>query len=188
MSYRPRIGGRLRKRTSGVDRSQAGCCWWGLEPVKEIGQTCGLNVIMRRIATSHRSVVTAAKLVYSTWKITRPGERNGKAIYRNRLAPQLLHVLHPFGKRADVFEGVEAGGSCEVREEAASQRRSSGGDHGQHALVPRRSGEACGARSGGEHESVQGDSPIGEENGSERRADVGNVFIEEYVAGGAHER
>ena len=67
MSLAPN-GGRLREETSGVDRSQAGCVCWGLDPVKEIGQTCGLNVIMRRLATSNRSVVTAAKLVYSAWK------------------------------------------------------------------------------------------------------------------------
>ncbi len=48
MSYHPTIGGRLRKETSGVDRSQAELCCWGLDPVKEIGQTCGLNVILRR--------------------------------------------------------------------------------------------------------------------------------------------
>jgi hypothetical protein len=48
MSYRPAIGGKLRKETSGVDRSQAGCCLWGIDPEKEIGQTCGLNVIVRR--------------------------------------------------------------------------------------------------------------------------------------------
>ena len=51
MSYRPTIGGKLREETSGVDRSQAGCYWWGLDPEKEIGQTCGSNVIMRRLAT-----------------------------------------------------------------------------------------------------------------------------------------
>jgi len=40
MSYR--LGrGRLRKRASGVDRSQAVSVWWGIDPVKEIGQTCG---------------------------------------------------------------------------------------------------------------------------------------------------
>jgi hypothetical protein len=39
MSYRPKIGGRLRKGTSGVDRSQAASVCWGLDPVKEIGQT-----------------------------------------------------------------------------------------------------------------------------------------------------
>ena len=82
MSY-PRIGGKLRGGTSGVDRSQAGSVCWGFDPVKEISQTCGLNVILRRIATSNRSMVTAAKLVYSTWKFNRPGERDGKAIYRN---------------------------------------------------------------------------------------------------------
>jgi len=48
MSYRPTIGGRLRKVASGVDRSQAVSASWGIDPVKEIGQTCGLNVIMRR--------------------------------------------------------------------------------------------------------------------------------------------
>ena len=80
MSHDPTVGGKLREATSGVDRSQAVSSWWGLDPVKEIGQTCGLNVIMRRRATSHRSVVTAAKLVYSTWKITKPGESNGKAL------------------------------------------------------------------------------------------------------------
>lgn len=90
MSYRPTIGGRLRKGTSGVDRSQAGLFCWGIDPVKEISQTCGLNVIMRRKATSNRSVVTAAKLVYSTWKINPPGERDmekrfiGIDLHRNR--------------------------------------------------------------------------------------------------------
>ena len=34
MSYRPTIGGKLRKRTSGVDRSQAGSCCWGVRPRK----------------------------------------------------------------------------------------------------------------------------------------------------------
>ena len=48
MSYRPTIGGRLRREASGVDRSQAGYECWGTDPVKEIGQTCGLNVIVRR--------------------------------------------------------------------------------------------------------------------------------------------
>jgi hypothetical protein len=61
MSYLPTIGGRLRERASGVDRSQAVLACWGIDPVKEIGQTCGLDVILRRPATSHRSVVTAAK-------------------------------------------------------------------------------------------------------------------------------
>ena len=48
MSHDPKIGGKLREGTSGVDRSQAVSAKWGNDPVKEIGQTCGLNVILRR--------------------------------------------------------------------------------------------------------------------------------------------
>src|SRR6266705_1931225 len=187
MSYRPTIGGKLWEEASGVDRSQAGCCLWGYDPVKEIGQTCGSNVSVRREATSNRSMVTAAKLVYSTWKFKPPGERDGKALYRNRFAPQPLHVLHPFGERADVCDRVGARGSGEVREEAAAQRRSGSRDHGQHAIVSRCDRRTCGARGGGEHESVPSDPPIGEEDRPQRRADAGVVFIQEHVAGGAHE-
>src|SRR5258708_7214704 len=187
MSYRPTIGGRLRKETSGVDRSQAGCCWWGSDPVKEIGQTCGSNVIVRRMATSNRSMVTAAKLVYSTWKFTQPGEKNGKAIYRNRLAPQPVHVLHSVRERADVFDGVGVGRAGEVRQEATANRRGGGGNHGQYPIIFRCSGGACGARGGGEHESISCDSPIGKEDGSQRCAHAGVVLIEEHVAGGAYE-
>ncbi len=61
MSQDPKIGGKLREETSGADRSQAGWVSWGMDPVKEISQTCGLNVILRREATSNRSMVTAAK-------------------------------------------------------------------------------------------------------------------------------
>src|SRR3954464_3796446 len=110
MSY-PTIGGRLREEASGAGRSQAGFKSWGADPVKEIGQTCGLNVIVRRLATSDRSMVTAAKLVCSAWKIQQPGERDGKAIYRNRSAPQPVHLLHSAGKRTDVCDRVGAGGS-----------------------------------------------------------------------------
>src|SRR5436305_4816935 len=144
MSYRPTIGGRLRKEASGVDRSQAGLFRWGRDPVKEISQTCGLDVIMRRGATSDRSVVTAAKLVYSTWKFRQPGERNGKTIYRDRLASQPVHLLHAVGKRADVCDRVGAGGSVAVREEAAGDGRGGGGDHVQHTVVSRRGGAAGG--------------------------------------------
>src|SRR6266704_1157601 len=188
MSYRPTIGGKLREETSGVDRSQAGSCGWGVDPVKEISQTCGLNVIMRRIATSNRSVVTAAKLVYSTWKITPPGERNGKAIYRNRPAPQPVHVLHSIGKRTDLLERMGAGGSGTVCEEAATFRRSGRGDYLQHAPVSRRGGAACGARGSGRHQSVSGHQSIGEEDRSERRAAAVAVSVEGTAAGGAHER
>src|SRR5258705_526550 len=184
MSYRPTIGGKLRKRTSGVDRSQAASCCWGLDPVKEIGQTCGLNVIMRRPATSNRSVVTAAKLVYSTWKINQPGERNGKAIYRNRLASQPVHLLHSIGKRAHLLERVGLGGSGAVCEEAASLGRSGGGDHIQHEIVSRRSGAAGGTRGGGRHQSVSGHQSVGEEDGSQRRAAAVAVSVEGTAAGG----
>jgi hypothetical protein len=48
MSHALTVGGKLREATSGVDRSQAGSACWGIDPVKEIGQTCGLDVIVRR--------------------------------------------------------------------------------------------------------------------------------------------
>src|SRR5437867_590705 len=97
---------------------------------------------MRRTATSHRSVVTAAKLVYSTWKFTQPGERNGKAIYRNRSAPQPIHLLHSIGERENVLERMGAGGSAAVCEEAAADRRGGCRNHRQHAAVLRRGGAA----------------------------------------------
>src|SRR5580704_3914298 len=173
MSHGPVIGGKLREETSGADRSQAGYLCWGSDPVKEISQTCGLNVIVRRMATSDRRMVTAAKLVCSTWKIKQPGDRNGKAIHRNRFAPQPVHLLHSAGERTNVCDGMGAGGSGEVGEEAAARRRSSGGDYRQYQIVFRCSGGACGARGGGQHESVSGDPAIGEENGSPRCADAG---------------
>src|SRR5271170_6789943 len=154
MSYHPTIGGKLREETSGADRSQAGYICWGSDPVKEISQTCGLDVIVRRLATSDRSMVTAVKLVCSTWEIKQPGESNGKAIYRNRSAPQPVHVLHSAGERTNVCDRVGTGGSGQVREEAAAGRRSGGGNHGQHQTVSRGGGRTCSARSGGEHESV----------------------------------
>src|ERR1700693_4505209 len=119
MSQDPKIGGRLRKGTSGAGRAQAVFECWGLDPAKEIGQTCGLDVIMRRLATSDRSVVTAAKSVCSAWKFTQPGEGNGKEIYRHRFAPQPVYLLHTARKRADLCDGLGAGGSGAVCEEAA---------------------------------------------------------------------
>jgi len=53
MSYRPTIGGKLREETSRGDRSQAVSKGWGLDPLKQIGQTCGFNVVIRRVATSY---------------------------------------------------------------------------------------------------------------------------------------
>src|SRR5260370_35316522 len=97
---------------------------------------------MRRTATSNRSVVTAAKLVYSTWKINQPGERNGKAIYRNRLASQPVHLLHSIGKRAALLERWGLGGSGAVFKEAAGLGRGGRGDHIQNVMVLRRSAAA----------------------------------------------
>src|SRR5580693_5723321 len=178
MSYRPTIGGKLREQTSGVDRSQAVSSWWGVDPVEEIGQTCGLNVIMRRRATSHRSVVTAAKLVYSTWKYIRPGERNGKTIYRDRPASQPFHLLYSVRKRQDVHNRMGTGRLRAVCEEAEAERRSGGGDHFQHTSVSRCGGATCGARGSGGYQSVSGDQPIGEENRSQRCAVVVAVSVQ----------
>ena len=74
MSHRPTVCAKLREEISGVDRSQE-IDFVGRRPVQEIGQTCGLNVIMRRRATSNSSVVTAARLVDSAWKFQQPYER-----------------------------------------------------------------------------------------------------------------
>ncbi len=100
MSYHPERG-RLRKRTSGVDRSQAACEMWGDRPRKGDWSDLWLDVIVRRTAISDRSLVTAAKYVYFTWQFNlRPGERHGEALYRNRFASQPIHLLPAAGKRA----------------------------------------------------------------------------------------
>src|SRR6185437_1317581 len=187
MSYHPAIGGKLRKGTSGVGRSQAVFDCWGLDPGKEIGQTCGLNVIMRRRATSHRSVVTAAKLVYSTWKINPPGERHGKAIYWNRSTSEPVHVLHPIGKREDLRDRVGAGGSSAVREEATGHRRSGGGDYVEYPAIFRCGGAASQAGRGGGYQSVPGDQPVGEEDRSPRCTAAVAVSVQGLAAGGADE-
>src|SRR6185436_5248062 len=187
MSRAPKIGGRLREETSGADRSQAVSAWWGSDPVKEIGQTCELDVIMRRQATSDRSVVTAVELVCSTWKFTPPGERHGKALYRNRLASQPVHLLPAVGKRTDVCDPVGAGEASAVCGEAAGDRRGGRGDHVQHEAVLRRGGAARGARAGARHQPVSGHQRVGEEDRSQRCAAVVAVSVEGTAAGGAHE-
>src|SRR5260370_32122146 len=94
-----------------------------LDPVKEIGQTCGLTVIMRRNATSDRRMVTAAKLRLLHLGVPSiPGERHGKAIYRNRSAPRPVHLLHATGERQDVPDHMETGRAAAVCEEATIQR------------------------------------------------------------------
>src|SRR5690606_1056695 len=181
--------GRLRKRTSGVDRSQAAFGCWGDRPRKGDWSDLWLDVIMGRETTPNRSVVTAAKWVYSTWQFKqRPGERHGEAIYRDRPAPQPVHLLHPTGERADVRKRMEAGRLGEVGEEAAAERRGGRRDHRQHAAVLRRSGAACGARSGSRYQPVPDHQPIGEENRSARCSGVVAVLEQWAAAGGADER
>jgi hypothetical protein len=52
-----------------------------------------LDVIIRRLATSDRRMVTAAKWVYSTWQFnsTPGGEIHGEALSRSRFASQPIH-------------------------------------------------------------------------------------------------
>ena len=119
MSY-PRIGGRLREGTSGVDRSQAALLCWGIGPRKGDWSDLCLDVIVRRSATSDRRMVTAAKYVYSTWQFhSQPGEKHGEALYRNRSASQRVHVLPAVGKRQKLLKPVAAGRSAALCEEIA---------------------------------------------------------------------
>src|SRR5437660_3399735 len=123
MSYRP-ARGRLREGTSGVDRSQAGFGSWGKGPRVGDWSDLWLDVIMRRTAISDRSVVTAAKCVYSTWQFNAtPGERHGETLYRHRFASQPVHQLRAAGKRQELSKPVAAGRAVGVCEEAAARRR-----------------------------------------------------------------
>jgi hypothetical protein len=129
MSY-PLIGGRLRERTSGVGRPQAAFACWGIGPRKGDWSDLGLDVIVRRRATSNRRMVTAAKYVYSTWQFhSQPGEKHGEALYRDRSASQRVHVLPAIGKRQKLLKPVAAGRSAALCEEVAGQRRAGDGDH-----------------------------------------------------------
>src|SRR5690348_13596600 len=103
---------------------------------------------MRRMATSDRRMVTAAKLVYSTWKINPPGERHGKTVYRNRFAPRPVHLLRSAGQWPDLPHDMEAGQAGGVWEEAAIVRRGGRGDHRQYAIVLRHGGAAGGPGGG----------------------------------------
>jgi hypothetical protein len=94
MSYRPRIGGKLRKETSGADKSQATCSWWGADPV---GQTFGLNVVLTRLASADRSAVTGAKSVCFAWICPARIEERGKDISES-IASQPFYLLHPARK------------------------------------------------------------------------------------------
>src|SRR5579884_9352 len=187
MSYRL-ARGKLRDGTSGGERSQAACVFRANRPRKGDWSDLWLDVIVRRTATSDRSMVTAAKWVYSAWKFTQPGRGNGEEIYRNRSAPEPVHVLYPAGEWALLSEHLAAGGSAALCEEAAAERRNCGGDHGQYEVVLRRGTAACSARGGGRHQPVPGDQPVGEEDRRAGRGAAGVVFEQGAAAGGAHER
>jgi hypothetical protein len=77
MSLAP-LRGRLREGTSGVDRSQAACSVGALRPRKGDWSDLWLDVIVRRLATSDRRMVTAAECVYSTWQFQPGGEEMEK--------------------------------------------------------------------------------------------------------------
>src|SRR5688572_8400778 len=104
------VGGKLRKRSSGVDRSQAAFLSWGEGPRKGDWSDLWLDVIMRRLATSDRRMVTAAKWVYSTWQFERqPGEkRHGVTIYWDRPRRQPVQLLPALAERTYLPERMEA--------------------------------------------------------------------------------
>jgi transposase len=134
MSYRP-ARGRLREGTSGVDRLQAASCFWDIRSRQGDWSDLWLDVIMRRTATSDRRMVTAAKYVYSTWQFNpRPGERHGETLYRNRSAPQPVHLLRAIGKLQELSKPVGSGGSAAICEEVAARRRAGGGVTGNARL------------------------------------------------------
>ena len=135
MSYRP-ARGRLRERTSGVDRSQAVHKFGANRPRKGDWSDLWLDVIMRRMATSNRSVVTAAKCVYSTWQFnSRPGERHGKTLYRDRFAPQPVHLLRAAAQRQELSKPMAVRKSATICEEVTAKRRTRGGDNREYAAV-----------------------------------------------------
>ena len=77
-------GGKLRKGTSGVDRSQAACVFEATRPRK--GDRSDLWLKRHRKAraeTLDRRMVTAAEPVYSTWQFDNDRRSDGKTTYRD---------------------------------------------------------------------------------------------------------
>src|SRR5512140_662632 len=111
---------KLRKRTIsfGVDRSQAALLSEAFDLVKEISQTCDRSATVRPQRTLDRRMVTAAKPVYSAWFSTERRRNGNDTTYWNRLAPELLHGMHPAGERKELRNRVEAGAVAEVRGQA----------------------------------------------------------------------
>src|SRR5579883_2646300 len=116
--------GRLREGTSGVDRSQAALCSGASRPRRGDWSDLWLDVIMRRLATSDRRMVTAAECVYSTWQFNPlpGGATRGEALCGSRLTPQPVHSMHALSRRPGVPAGVEAGSLVAICEETAADR------------------------------------------------------------------
>src|SRR5581483_3360583 len=187
MSYRP-ARGRLRERTPGVDRSQAALKTGANRPREGDWSDLWLDVIVRRLATSDRSVVTAAKYVYFTWQFNpRPGERHGEALYRNRLTSGPVHLLYTAGKRQKLSQPMAVKRPAELCEEVAARGPSRCGDHREHTPVLGRGGAAGRARGGGRYQSVSRNQPVSEEDRLQRCAPARFVSEQGSAAGGAYE-
>ena len=116
---------KLRKRATsfGVDRSQAVLFVEAFDLVKEIGQTCDRSATVRPASrTLNRRMVTAAEPVYSTCSATKQEEYASATTYRNRPAPQPVHLLRAIGERTELFNGLETGGPAAVYQEVAAER------------------------------------------------------------------
>ena len=80
-------------------------------------------------------MVTAAESVYSTCSATQREEYASATTYRNRPAPQPVHVWRAIRERTELFGGMETSGPAVIREEAAAQRRDRRGGNREHAAV-----------------------------------------------------
>src|SRR5579871_863107 len=138
----------------GVDRSQAACFCEAFDLVQEIGQTCDWSATVRPACrTLNRRMVTAAKPVYSTCN-SRQEEYGNPTTHRHRLAPQPVHLLRAAGERAELFDGLEIGGTAAVHQEAAGERRDRRRGNWEHAAVPGCGGATRRAGGGGGPEPV----------------------------------
>src|SRR3990172_3726525 len=128
-------GGKLRKGTSGVDRSQAACVFEATRPREGDGSDLWLKRHRKaREETLDRRMVTAAEHVYSTWESANHRRRDAKTTHRDRPAPQSIYLLRAIGKRQELPEHLEAGGPARVCEEAPAIGRGGGGGHRQYPV------------------------------------------------------
>src|SRR6516164_79195 len=124
--------GRLQRKTSGVDRSQAAIVFEAFDRVKEISQTCGRSATVRPERTLNRRMVTAAKPVYSAWFSTKRRSHGNDTTHWSGSAPELLHGLYSARERKELRDRMEIGTIAEIRSQAAAERRSGGRSYGQH--------------------------------------------------------